>query len=745
MRNKLRMISCIVMLSVILGGCSLFRKFNVTELGAPLVKTYAASVDTLLTGDGIENEFLSVYKSSYDIEGYVMTGTKAGNIAWILYGSEDIGIIGSGLNCRIENILQKDENVFAASELTDGVFVIATDNGSDAWGAPVRLIIYDCANLRLVANSVIEETSGDGFSGMCTDGSGNIYVVAGSKITKLGNDLSVKSSATLSDYYFDSVCCKDGALYLTSYSDSGSGLNIVKLKSEGLSVERVYSITADSNNDSLKFIGQDSDSVYLIKNDRFLMRFSATNDSLIQIANLDEYRIVTSDRSIVYNNGQFLIYGEYRGADGLFALKLGDEIVGRTEIELAVIGVTDKWLDRRIADFNADNRKYHLTVKYYTDSTIPDSVYCTTDAERLMLDLSSGNVPDMICTGKLYASVIKHSGMLMNLHDCADLNDSQYLTSVWNGMKEQDGTMLLAAPFFRISGFAGKSGDILSCKSEHVIRHDDAKTLTDALVNRLLTLDTYSSEKLYSYMEFIDNHKTLTYTENMSVASQIRSGDLGFIDCEAGGFGNYLLLCEYFGGAPEMALPIVNCDMFFGVFENTDCREGVKQFLEYCFSDDALSDDAANVMSRTPVSKAVIENIIGMTTKAYNDSQIKPGEASVNGVYQQDALLIYSDKEVSDAGLKVVQEINDMEQGKEVDHTPLSPGDLRKFSADEVSKLADSYRALLNNKAALYLPSHYMSDIAYPIIDKYCAGDISADNAAKEIDNAIRKYISEQN
>ena len=224
--------------------------------------------------------------------------------------------------------------------------------------------------MRLVANSVIEETSGDGFSGMCTDGSGNIYVVAGSKITKLGNDLSLKTSATLSDYYFDSVCCKDGALYLTSYSDSGSGLNIVKLKSEGLSVERVYNINADSNNDSLKFIGQDSDSVYLIKNDRFLMRFSATDNSLTQIANLDEYRIVTSDRSIVYNNGQFLVYGEYRGADGLFALKLGDEIVGRTEIELAVIGVTDKWLDRRIADFNADNRKYHLTVKYYTDSTI---------------------------------------------------------------------------------------------------------------------------------------------------------------------------------------------------------------------------------------------------------------------------------------------------------------------------------------------------------------------------------------
>ena len=350
------------MLSVILGGCSLFRKFNVTELGAPQVKTYAADVNTLLTGDGIENEFLSVYKSSYDIEGYVMTGTNAGDIAWILYGSEDIGIVGSGLNCRIENILQKDENVLAASEVTPGVFVIATDNGSDAWGAPVRLIIYDFANLRLVANSVIEETSGDGFSGMCTDDSGNIYVVAGSKITKLGNDLSVKASATLSDYYFDSLCCKDGALYLTSYSDSGSGLNIVKLKSEGLSVERVYNINADSNNDSLKFIGQDSDSVYLIKNDRFLMRFSATDNSLIQIANLDEYRIVTSDRSIVYNNGQFLIYGEYRGADGLFALKLGDEIVGRTEIELAVIGVTDKWLDRRIADFNADNRKYHLTV-----------------------------------------------------------------------------------------------------------------------------------------------------------------------------------------------------------------------------------------------------------------------------------------------------------------------------------------------------------------------------------------------
>ena len=150
-------------------------------------------------------------------------------------------------------------------------------------------------------------------------------------------------------------------------------------------------------------------------------------------------------------------------------------------------------------------------------------------------------------------------------------------------------------------------------------------------------------------------------------------------------------------------------------------------------------------MSRTPVSKAVIENIISMTAKAYNDSGIKPGEALINGVYREDPLLIYSDKEESDAGLKVVQEINDMEKGIKTDHTPLQPGGLRRFSADEVLKLADSYRDLLSIKAVVYLPSPYMSEIAYPIIDKYCNGDISADNAAREIDNAIRKYISEQN
>ena len=86
-----------------------------------------------------------------------------------------------------------------------------------------------------------------------------------------------------------------------------------------------------------------------------------------------------------------------------------------------------------------------------------------------------------------------------------------------------------------------------------------------------------------------------------------------------------------------------------------------------------------------------------------------------------------------------------MEKGIKTDHTPLQPGGLRRFSADEVLKLADSYRDLLSIKAVVYLPSPYMSEIAYPIIDKYCNGDISADNAAREIDNAIRKYISEQN
>ena len=71
----------------------------------------------------------------------------------------------------------------------------------------------------------------------------------------------------------------------------------------------------------------------------------------------------------------------------------------------------------------------------------------------------------------------------MDLNGFANLRDSEYLGSAWNGMKEKDGSMLLAAPFFRISGFAGKSGNLFACGSEHVIRHDDARALSDALLS----------------------------------------------------------------------------------------------------------------------------------------------------------------------------------------------------------------------------------------------------------------------
>ena len=515
MRNNIKTISCIVMLSVVIGSCSLFRGYEITELGSANVRSYVTDIEHVLTDDEIVKEFLSVYKSDYEIDGYVMTESGTGGLSWILYGSDDIGIVspesaGAGSHCKIENVIKSDENVLAASESAPGVFVIATDKGSDTWGDSVRLLVYDCKQKAITSDSVIDETSGDGFTDMCVDDSGNIYVVSGSKIVKLDDQLSVKASVRLDGYYFESACYKDGAVYLTSYSDSDDCLNILKLKSDALSIERKFRIASDSKSDKLEFVGSDVDSIYLVRNDRFLIRFAAKDNSLDQIANLDEYRIISSGRNMVFDNGQFLIYGKYRGADGLFSLKFGEEIIGRKEIELAVMGVNDEWLNRRIADFNADNREYHINVKNYVDNTIPGSTYSANDAERFLLDLSSGSVPDILCTSSTYASVIKHSGMLMDLNGFANLRDSEYLGSAWNGMKEKDGSMLLAAPFFRISGFAGKSGNLFACGSEHVIRHDDARALSDALLSRLFSLDTYSSDKLYDYLSFIDQHKTLT-------------------------------------------------------------------------------------------------------------------------------------------------------------------------------------------------------------------------------------------
>lgn len=748
MKNKLLTFSYIIMLSLVIGGCSLFRGSNVTELGAPQVKSYAADVELLLTEEDVLNEFLKVYKSEYEIDWYYLTDSRTNGLSWFLYGSHDIAIaspekVGSDLYGHIEDIIQSDENVLAVSERAPGVFVLATDNGSDIWGDSNRLLIYDCNQGVITADSVIEETNGEGFTDMCVDDSGNIYVVLGSKIVKLDGHLAVIASAKFDDYFFESVCYKDGAVYLTSYSDRDDCMNLVKLKSDGLSPDHEFRITTDSNSDKLWFIGTDADSIYLVKNDRFLIRFLTGDNTLEQIANLDEYRIVCSGRDIVFDNGQFLIYGSYRDTNGLFSIKFGEEISGRVEIELAVMGVNDTWLDRRIADFNADNREYHITVKNYVDDLIPDNIYSVNDAEHFLLELSSGSVPDILCTNSIYASEIKHSEMLMDLYDCVDFRDSEFLGSVWNGMKESDGSMYLAAPFFRIAGFAGKSGNLFECDCEHVIRHDDVNSLSDALLSRLYSLDTYSSEDLYDYLEFIDKHKTLDYTENQSVASQLRSGELGYLDCRIGGFGNYLLLCEYFGEAPEIAMPMIKCDMFFGVFENTDCPEGARQFLEYCFSDEALSDDARNYISRIPVSLAVIDNIISITSKAYNGSEIKPGMASINGINQDNVLLIYSDNEDSDVALRVIEEIDAMERGESVDHTPLSPGGLYRFNSDDVQRFAGNYLTLLNSISDVYLPSNEMSRLAHSYLTKYYSGEISASYAAQEIDNAITKYISE--
>ena len=81
MRNNIKTISCIVMLSVVIGSCSLFRGYEITELGSANVRSYVTDIEHVLTDDEIVKEFLSVYKSDYEIDGYVMTESGTGGLS----------------------------------------------------------------------------------------------------------------------------------------------------------------------------------------------------------------------------------------------------------------------------------------------------------------------------------------------------------------------------------------------------------------------------------------------------------------------------------------------------------------------------------------------------------------------------------------------------------------------------------------------------------------------------------------
>lgn len=116
-----------------------------------------------------------------------------------------------------------------------------------------------------------------------------------------------------------------------------------------------------------------------------------------------------------------------------------------------------------IIEFNKKSDKYHITLKdyssYYTIQEEPMSAL-----QRLDVDITSGNVPDIICLNDASAlETYTSKGFFVDLYELMDkdenFNRKDYLENIFQAL-ESDGKLYKVAPKFSIGTVVGKTSNV---------------------------------------------------------------------------------------------------------------------------------------------------------------------------------------------------------------------------------------------------------------------------------------------
>ncbi|MDK2809008.1 MAG: hypothetical protein PWP24_1745 [Clostridiales bacterium] len=585
-------------------------------------------------------------------------------------------------------------------------------------------------------------------SNMLVDGNGNLFLMSYESLEIYDKDGKQINSVDTSNSYVDSAfLTKDGKLTLTQYTQDYSSREIKQYDEQTKSFSEPIKIEGNMNNYSFY---QATDYDLYLKDSTDLYGYMISTgektkllnwidsdvdgSNINYLAGLSDGRIVCVSNNYIKNTSELAVMTKVDPKD----------VVDKTVLTLAT--VYDMQLSPSIIEFNKKSEKYRITLKDY-------SVYNTEDdymagSQKLNTDIISGDVPDILCVNDASAfEGFVSKGLFLNYYDLMDkdetFNMSDYLENIFTAA-EKDGKLYKIIPSFSVYTVIGKTKDV---GSENGWTMDDLDALIASKPEGTKIFDQTTKERILydgNFMcmdEYVDFDKGTCNFDNpefirlLEFANKFPSNDDLMKEQENGKMvdysdsdldyrkGNILLMESYFSDFSEfhrLQKATFGEDVTFIGFPNAN-KNGSAFItnMELAISAKSASKEAAWEFVKTFLEDDYQENMTYSWPIKLSAIEKKKAEAQ--------KVPTYTDENGKEVPYEETYTVNGKEE---------KLGVLTEEEYNKVMTFIKSLNQIVNYDSKIY-------DIMDEETGAYFAGQKSAEETAKLIQNRVQTYLSE--
>lgn len=434
-----------------------------------------------------------------------------------------------------------------------------------------------------------------------------------------------------------------------------------------------------------------------------------------------------------------------------------NRVAASEQTEKTVLTLACMYLDYNIRNqilaFNRSSSKYRIVVKDYSEFITGEEDSYENALTRLNTEILSGNLPDIILSSNLPVDRYAAKGMLLDLWEFIDADENISREDLMLPVLEAastDGKLYSLAPAFHITTAIGMG---------KVVGEYDNWTLAE--VKDAMT-------KLQDGATVLGE----SYTQETGVQDILAGSLSAFIDWESGTCSfdsqEFIDLLEFIKQFPE-SFDYENFDWETDYESDYKRMRTGRQLLTQAYLTDfgslyvqyaALEDDACFVGLPTgeTASRFVLSSPVSITTAcADKDAAWAFVRSLLQEDFQQDIYSFPVVRKYFDAMAEkaMVQEYQTDAEGNRVldengEPIKISNGGYG-FGNDEMYEIYavtqeqyDDLMALINSITAIQQSDSSVLEIIQAVTPQFFAGEKTAEEAAKEIQNRVGLYVAEQ-
>ena len=665
-------------------------------------------------------------------------------------------IPGSGIIINDGPVISLNENETVDGFLCDGsyYYLLSTVNSDRPWDRSYGLYRIG-KNGNDICYMSLGDMNAEEIIGFDTDGKGRLCILTSDCIYFADPSVDDLSSFVPDDLFMMALAYdgksgslavigeKKGALYTLLFDPeekdfSGEyllDLNDTIVRIEGLGIGRGFGKSSFLINDSI---------------------YELDIDVLKMTLKLDLGLIgIEADIGCIAPEGDLtVVYGQIRDSNLTGLIRI-DSIEIDKEKVLSMTVLYDQYKDSSALRTRVN--KALLSYNLNSDDSMIDVLFVPyDDMQNVIMSISIGNGPDIICSDSGHMSGFISSGALIPIDDSvykdADVNDN-----IKNAMKT-DGDYLFATPFFMIkvlaSGNNTGSGartvfefmkNVTAVHAGNIIRHDDAVRLMglfEPYITSAFKTGELNEATLAEIIDYCDENSSLPYSENESIISLIRDGRLIFIDNDLYGFPRFILESSVFENAPVflpypgMKSPLMISDECYAVTACCSQRDLAEQFISGLFAYDYQYDVAADHLCGFPIpaNTEAFDTIVEEYSEKYENGDFtSEGIRIGDDIFFEPEWFIRSDSEEE----RIADYTKDLEDAVRRSHqgerSQIPSLDLPELPRIDIVKTADAYRDLYHSEMTVYIPNNDLNVIIFEETAPVWEGQTSPGEAAKII------------